>query len=52
MSGVSSGTTVHPYLDGAGTSTEWVVSAGGEREVHSTLEFFTTDGEAMDVIVR
>ena len=52
LSGASDGIAVYPYLDGAGVSTEWTVSAGNERGVQSTLEFFAMNGEQMEVIVR
>ncbi len=43
---------VYPYLDGGGTSTELVVSAGDGEDVQSGLAFFATGGDPMEVIVR
>jgi len=52
LSGASTGKVVYPYLDGAGISTEMIISAGDETELQTRLEFFTPNGEVMEVIVR
>lgn len=48
----SKGIVVYPYLDGKGTSTEMIITAGDEQAVQSTLDFFDMDGRATDIIMR
>jgi len=41
-----------PYVDGSGQSTQLYIVSDDETDIDSEIEFFKTNGEKLEVILR